>query len=93
LLALGWLWLGLVWVGFEFGLLIISIINLSSRYCLITIDNYLPNGLTSKGLLVMLADGRAGRAGFLGSGFGGGLLGRGGWISGEDGQGRGQQQG
>ena len=46
----------LILFGFEFGLLIISILNLSSRYGLFVVDNCRPNGLSSKGLLVMLAD-------------------------------------
>jgi E3 ubiquitin-protein ligase synoviolin len=42
--------------GFEFGLLVISVFNLSSRYALFILDNRFANGLPSKGLYVMIVD-------------------------------------
>lgn len=42
--------------GFEFGLLVISVFNLSSRYMLFLLDNRFTNGLPSKGLYVMIVN-------------------------------------
>lgn len=42
--------------GFEFGLLVISVLNLTARYIIFLIDNRLENGLASKGLCVMVID-------------------------------------
>ncbi len=42
--------------GFEFGLLIISLINVTLRYILQIIENYLENGFQSKGLWTMVVD-------------------------------------
>lgn len=42
--------------GFEFGLLLISMCNLASRYTLFVLDNRYPSGLVSKGFYVMIID-------------------------------------
>lgn len=46
----------LILFGFEFGVLVITILNLSSKYIIHIIDSRLPNGLVSKGLYTMLSD-------------------------------------
>ena len=46
----------LILFGFEFGLLVVSILNLTWRYALYIIDSRLHNGLASKGLYVMIID-------------------------------------
>jgi hypothetical protein len=46
----------LILFGFEFGLLVLSILNVIVRYTIQIIDNNLPNGLQSKGLYIMLLD-------------------------------------
>jgi hypothetical protein len=42
--------------GFEFGLLIVSVFSIISRYILHVIDSRLTSGLASKGLYIMLVD-------------------------------------
>jgi E3 ubiquitin-protein ligase synoviolin len=42
--------------GFEFGLLVVSIFSLTSRYILLLLDNRFTNGLPAKGLYVMIVD-------------------------------------
>jgi E3 ubiquitin-protein ligase synoviolin len=46
----------LILFGFEFGVLVISVMNLFARYILHLIDIRFTNGLVSKGLYVMLVD-------------------------------------
>lgn len=46
----------LILFGFEFGVLVINVLNLFARYILHLIDMRFTNGLVSKGLYVMLVD-------------------------------------
>ena len=46
----------LILFGFEFGVLVITILNLTSKYIIHIVDSRAPNGLVSKGIYTMLSD-------------------------------------